>query len=774
MDSINDGGLSNLLSVLTLLSLIGENLEDYQDVFFTFEKRAHFLEEIPMKLGSQSVTLVDDTYNAEELSMMNAFAYIEKIASRFSGKRIAVLGKIINLDNQKEIVYQKIADRLNEGIFDEVCTFGEEGELIFRHLTKSVQGQHFTDITELKSYLANSVTPDSVILVKGSVNRTQMRQVVPKLLMQEQNTSSSVFWGTGKKCLDDETLSFDYGLGNLLIIHEVLFRLQEKIITINDLISFPKNVLELNSIRSTKGRENEQRYLGDVLSQAVSLNAPDTLLALAQFLYTDNNRATREIKRKAQKIGINSNSVTNVTGRINCKLGQKMTVNDLKKAGELFKKIDVEYLRLLQNRNWLIHGKQFLGINPLDQKISDTASIFWGGDNNIGLLIDFSKKKVKTIVGMTTNDYQDIKSQLYYLLENKNFSPRVKEKNQLESGKINILGDVYLGEWYSEKRKRNNRKDALMEKGYGHSFDKIAGKLKKDDLNIVNFEAVFPSPKLSGSPTEGVKPFNLYAEPAETLKELKNRNIQLATFATNHTFDFGQKSIEYSLDCFDQAGIQTLGAGKKQSDAYEIIEVTYKKQTVALFNGYWYRTTNERKFNGYAYGTQSGVASLTNLMVEKVEEYKYKNPQNRILMICHWGVDFKAIHPEQRKIAKKLTAAGADLIIGHGPHFIQPIEIINHKKVLFSVGNGVFNSDGEFDERKIPPFGLFTQLDLDKNEIRLYPMYIHNKKTFWQPFFLNEEKHFDDFKRLDLGVLANNKMLRDEMGYYYIKTVAFE
>jgi hypothetical protein len=42
-------------------------------------------------------------------------------------------------------------------------------------------------------------------------------------------------------------------------------------------------------------------------------------------------------------------------------------------------------------------------------------------------------------------------------------------------------------------------------------------------------------------------------------------------------------------------------------------------------------------------------------------------------------LNFKPITKEQNKLAAILTQAGADLIIGHGAHTIQPIQIINQK-----------------------------------------------------------------------------------------------
>ena len=123
-------------------------------------------------------------------------------------------------------------------------------------------------------------------------------------------------------------------------------------------------------------------------------------------------------------------------------------------------------------------------------------------------------------------------------------------------------------------------------------------------------------------------------------------------------------------------------------------------------------------------------------------EFAQAHPERKIIVICHWGVDFKPITKDQTKLATILTQAGADLIIGHGAHTIQPIQIINQKPVVFNIGNAVFNSDGEYEQQNALPFGCIARLDLAKDIIRLYPMYTNNLQTFWQPYPVDAE----DFK----------------------------
>src|SRR5699024_3264505 len=126
------------------------------------------------------------------------------------------------------------------------------------------------------------------------------------------------------------------------------------------------------------------------------------------------------------------------------------------------------------------------------------------------------------------------------------------------------------------------------------------------------------------------------------------------------------------------------------------------------------------------------------------KEEKEAYPDGKIIVIAHWGADFKTVNQKQKDYAHSLVSAGADLIIGHGAHMIQEIEKIGSSIVVYSIGNGVFNSDGEYNRRFVAPYSLIAQIVMTKagKELRMYPIYTNNLKTFWQPRFL-QDKEFD-------------------------------
>ena len=68
-----------------------------------------------------------------------------------------------------------------------------------------------------------------------------------------------------------------------------------------------------------------------------------------------------------------------------------------------------------------------------------------------------------------------------------------------------------------------------------------------------------------------------------------------------------------------------------------------------------------------------------------------------VLVSLHWGNEYdSAGSAAQRELADQLLASpDIDLIVGHGPHVLQPIEAFHGKYALLSVGNLVANQGSE-------------------------------------------------------------------------------
>jgi len=117
----------------------------------------------------------------------------------------------------------------------------------------------------------------------------------------------------------------------------------------------------------------------------------------------------------------------------------------------------------------------------------------------------------------------------------------------------------------------------------------------------------------------------------------------------------------------------------------------------------------------------------------------------------HWGTEMAQIpSPRQRHWARQIVRAGADVVLGHHPHVLQPMEIIQGVPVVYSLGNFLF-SDSYWR-------GRGAQGDLFLGKFRLHPL---SRKTAWAEIVLRKSTpaacrfHFARLRR-DLSVCPEN------------------
>ncbi|MFV5438038.1 CapA family protein [Acinetobacter oleivorans] len=552
----------------------------------------------------------------------------------------------------------------------------------------------------------------------------------------------------------DEALwqfEFDDDISTLLLIDYALEQFQQKSVQAQDDYVVPEHLSEQLGQQNLGLKPSEHYTFTDLLQLLIFTQAVDVKDALSNMLCGTDEQAYLILSKRAATYNLN--------------LKKESTQNQLKHLFLLVKNIyshPAEIRKLFFIKELNFKGKFYLPQTLL--MAQNVVEVLYLTNSFRKIYLTFFEENQTIGFFSFLDDIHRAEHLIpyYHCFQAQTVRPKVCST---PSGIINILGDTYFGEIYTEKRKAKGQIDALQQYGYEYSFKKIKAFLGEHDLNIANFEAVFSLEKQS--PLVHKKPFILKADAEQTLAEFKNIHLNHVVLANNHLKDYGDRGLAYTLQQFDRINISYIGAGTNQKDAHSYFEITFNNKHYAIFNGYWHRDTAYLDYDFYALGPKSGVACLNGVLLEQIGRYKQTNPENKIIVICHWGIDFKPITKEQSKLANILTQAGADLVIGHGAHTIQTIKVINQKPVVFGIGNAVFNSNGEYTEQNALPYGCIARLDLSKDRLRLYPIYTNNLKTFWQPYLVNE----DDFSEASSYMTSlltpeNYYAAQDDLGFY--------
>jgi UDP-N-acetylmuramoyl-tripeptide--D-alanyl-D-alanine ligase len=125
--------------------------------------------------------LIDESYNASPTSMIACFQVLGRRRPGDGGRRIAVLGDMLELGKDAPALHAGLAAALVSNGIDLVYTAGEMMEHLRAALPGTMRGAHGADSESLAEEVAGAVRPGDVLTVKGSAG-SRMRNVVEALL----------------------------------------------------------------------------------------------------------------------------------------------------------------------------------------------------------------------------------------------------------------------------------------------------------------------------------------------------------------------------------------------------------------------------------------------------------------------------------------------------------------------------------------------------------------------------------------------------------------
>ena len=227
----------------------------------------------------------------------------------------------------------------------------------------------------------------------------------------------------------------------------------------------------------------------------------------------------------------------------------------------------------------------------------------------------------------------------------------------------------------------------IAKNGAAWPFSLVSAYLTADDITAANLEVC-----LTSSDKAVDKMFPLIAPP-ENVAVLAQGGIDVVNTVNNHCFDFGKQGYSDTLATLDSAGIRHFGStilgGKLTSDITTVVE------TKGIRFG----------FVGFSYPQTSTLE-----LIEQHIQALRGDGCDVVIVSLHWGREtYMTPNIGQTQYAAKVIDMGADVVWGHHPHVLQPVQFYKGKPVLFSTGNFIFGTMSAVE----PSTGIF-QLEYEK------------------------------------------------------------
>jgi poly-gamma-glutamate synthesis protein (capsule biosynthesis protein) len=214
---------------------------------------------------------------------------------------------------------------------------------------------------------------------------------------------------------------------------------------------------------------------------------------------------------------------------------------------------------------------------------------------------------------------------------------------------------------------------------------------------------------------------------------LKNAGFTILSLANNHIPNFGEQGLKDTFNYLHQAGIYYVGAGNNAEEAAAPVFMTIKGTKFAFL------AYNDTDVVPPSYEATQNHAGTNFMRPDRMTEAIKRAKQNAdiIIVSMHAGTEYTD-DPNQSQItfAHAAIDAGADLVIGHHPHVIQPLENYKGKYILYSLGNFVFDQMWSEETRQgLTAKIFFTKTGVQKIEFQ--PILIED---YSQPRLLQDKE----------------------------------
>jgi poly-gamma-glutamate capsule biosynthesis protein CapA/YwtB (metallophosphatase superfamily) len=223
--------------------------------------------------------------------------------------------------------------------------------------------------------------------------------------------------------------------------------------------------------------------------------------------------------------------------------------------------------------------------------------------------------------------------------------------------------------------------------GYEEAWDRLDGIFRRDHLTIINLEC---APSRIGAPIE--KEWNLRCHP-DSLPAMVAAGIDVTSLANNHANDFGPAALLDGIANLRDAGLHHVGAGSDLDEA--------NRPAFFDIEGWRVAVVGLGTISGYAVGVpggggwfagpgRSGVAPASTENITAAVS-RAADEADIVIVTVHWGDEGSPVpNSGDRLRARAMIESGATVILGHHPHRLQPLEIVDGIPVFWSLGNFVW------------------------------------------------------------------------------------
>lgn len=171
----------NAVAVLGAAHLVGADIEKVMNALATMQPEKGRGRRHRLAIGGGYFTLIDESYNANPASMQAAIALLRDTVPGEGGRRIAVLGDMLEMGEFSRQLHAELAVPLSEAGIDDVWIGGADMAALRDALQDAARVEYRDDADRMQEFVLQAVRPGDVVVVKSSKS-TGFSRIVAALL----------------------------------------------------------------------------------------------------------------------------------------------------------------------------------------------------------------------------------------------------------------------------------------------------------------------------------------------------------------------------------------------------------------------------------------------------------------------------------------------------------------------------------------------------------------------------------------------------------------
>lgn len=250
---------------------------------------------------------------------------------------------------------------------------------------------------------------------------------------------------------------------------------------------------------------------------------------------------------------------------------------------------------------------------------------------------------------------------------------------------VSVVGDIMLGRGVG---------DAAAESGdVSAPLRPTSARLAAADLTLGNLESTLSE---AGPPRQGDDSF---AADPRVVSGLRDAGFDVLSVANNHTGDYGPRALVETVRRVARSGIVPVGAGANRGQAWRaaVVDRAGLRFGVLAFNAIGETPRAGAHRPGAAsvrMQPRTGPLHAGDLRTVTDGVERLARRVDVVIVVPHWGDQYtNQPVPDQRVVSRALVDAGADLVVGGHPHWVQGVSWRGGAFVAHSLGNFVFDMD---------------------------------------------------------------------------------